>query len=72
MAVDEPLDTLFVATQTGISRLDARTGRLLGWTWSSGGEPAVVKHAPVTGRQALPKFGHRDARLHSIQAIESD
>ncbi|HKO24559.1 MAG TPA: PQQ-binding-like beta-propeller repeat protein [Chloroflexota bacterium] len=42
MVVDEPLNTLFVATQTGISRLDARTGRLLGWTWSSGPNGVVV------------------------------
>src|SRR5436853_347736 len=42
MAVDEPINTLFVTTQTGISRLDARTGRLLGWTWSSGPNGVVV------------------------------
>jgi hypothetical protein len=36
MAVHEPFNTLFVATHTGISRLDTRTGRLLGWTTSSG------------------------------------
>jgi hypothetical protein len=41
-AVDEPLDTLFVATHTGISRPDAQTGRLLGWTWSSGPNAVVV------------------------------
>ena len=32
MAVDQPLNTLFVATHTGISRPDARMRRLLGWT----------------------------------------
>jgi DNA-binding beta-propeller fold protein YncE len=42
MAVDDPLNALFVATHTGISYLDARTGRLLGWTWSNGPNAVVV------------------------------
>lgn len=55
MAVDEPLGTLFVTTQTGISRLDARSGRLLGWTWSHG--PNAIALDRRTQRVFVPVGG---------------
>jgi DNA-binding beta-propeller fold protein YncE len=69
MAVDEPLNTLFVATQTGISRLDARTGRLLGWTWSSGPNGVVVDRrtqhvfVPVGGPGSVSMLDAHTGRL---------
>ena len=74
MAVDEPLNTLFVTTQTGISRLDARTGRLLGWTWSSGPNGVVVdRHTqhvfvPVGGPSSVSMLdAHTGRVLHTVR-----
>ncbi len=78
MAVDEPLHTLFVATQTGVSRLDARTGRLLGWTWSSGPNGLVVDRrtqhvfVPVGGRGSVTMLDARSGRVLRSVAVASD
>jgi DNA-binding beta-propeller fold protein YncE len=78
MAVDEPLDTLFVATQTGISRLEARTGRLLGWTWSSGPNAVVVdRHTqhvfvPVGGPGSVSMLDAHTGRLLRTVRISAD
>jgi DNA-binding beta-propeller fold protein YncE len=78
MAVDEPLDTLFVATQTGISRLDARTGRLLGWTWSSGPNGVVVDRrtqhvfVPVGGPGSVSMLDAHTGRLLRTVRISAE
>jgi hypothetical protein len=69
MAVDEPHNTLFVATHADISRLDARTGRLLGWTWSSEPHTVVVdRHTqhvfvPVGGPGSVSMLDAHTGRL---------
>jgi DNA-binding beta-propeller fold protein YncE len=78
MAVDEPLNTLFVATQTGISRSDARTGRLLGWTWSSGPNAVVVDRrtqhvfVPVGGPGSVSMLDAHTGRLLRTVRISAD
>src|SRR2546421_4709272 len=78
MAVDEPLNTLFVTTQTGISRLDARTGRLLGWTWSSGPNGVVVdRHTqhvfvPVGGPGSVSMLDAHTGRVLRTVRISAD
>src|SRR5919201_3289738 len=78
MAVDEPLNTLFVATQTGISRLDARMGRLLGWTWSSGPNGVVVDRrtqhvvVPVGGPGSVSMLDAHTGRVLRTVRISAD